>query len=88
MSVKVIGVGRSSGEFEGYKYDNFVLHCTEAAPKGWVGVRSFVAKVPQLVFNRDVSPLIDGNLDKLVGVPIDLSYNRFGKIDGVKIGRK
>ena len=88
MSVKVIGVGRSSGEYEGYKYDNYVLHCVEPGPKGWIGERTFVAKVPERVFTADVMSLVDGNVDKLIGVPVDLIYNRFGKIVGVKIARK
>ena len=86
--MKVVGVGRSSGEYEGYKYDNFLLHGLEDGGKDWVGQRAVICKVPASVFNADVSPVVDADLTKLLGAKVECMYNKYGKVISVRLSGK
>ena len=84
--MKVVGVGRSSGDYEGYKYDNFVLHCTEVPDdRTFTGLRCVMVKVKASVFLEQVMPLVDGDVSRLLGLTISVSYDRFGKVQRVDI---
>lgn len=82
--MKIVGVGRSTGEFEGYKYDNFVVHALET-DKNVTGQRANTVKVKSDIFHRDLSAVADADMSKLLGLMVEFAYDRFGKVQSISI---
>lgn len=70
QGLKVIGVSEKSGEYEGQKYDNFVLHCVyEAENVRGNGVKQI--KMKRAVYNQ---------FPAQAGDVIDVMYDQYGKV--------
>lgn len=78
--MKIMGMRESKGEYEGHVYHNFVLQCLEPMEMGkGIGANCVQVKVPASVF-ADFLGGYDGQVDKLLGVSIGVSYDRYGKV--------
>jgi len=69
----VVGIQRSVGNFEGYDYDNYKLHCLIPADetKEQSGQLSEIVKVPKAVFDK---------LDITIGDDIIPFYDKYGRL--------
>lgn len=83
MGVTVLGVQHRAGEFNGVRYDNYYLHCTEeVSGDTWQrGSRiTYVEKVPADVFHaaNAVDQILPGHEYNFVhnryGRPIDVQF--------------
>lgn len=82
--MKVMGVKESKGTYEGYDYYNFKLHCLEPIePTKGQGHECVVVKVPHLVFSDFVQRAAGGNISKVLGLEVDVIYDRYGKVTRV-----
>lgn len=84
MAMKIVGVGRSSGNYEGHDYDNFIVHALEN-DKNVTGQRANIVKVKADVFHRDLSAVADADMSKLLGLMVEFAYDRFGKVQSIGI---
>jgi hypothetical protein len=69
-SMKIVGIGRSSGTYEGHNYDNTILHCTYDDEKV-TGVATVKLKVPTKVYMADPVK---------VGDSVIAFYDRWSKV--------
>lgn len=71
--MKVIGIERKKGNYEGREYDNIVLTCTTPYPeeKEATGYFSDTVKVKYVVFE-------ESEID--IGDEISVYYNKFGQV--------
>lgn len=84
MAMKVVGVGRSKGNYEGFDYDNYIVHGLED-DKNVVGQRATYVKVKADVFHRDLSSITDADMSKLLGLMVDFGYDKYGKVQSVSV---
>lgn len=83
--LKIIGVQRKKGVYEGNSYDNVMLHCTETTPYSSDNSRLIAGytvervKVKAHQVNQVFGGLVgcDADLADLVGASIRVSYDRF-----------
>ena len=68
----VIGLVRSTGEFEGFTYDNTTFHCSRPAneTKGGIGsvVAAFKIKTNKLDFEPEIGQVISPYFDQFKNV--------------------
>lgn len=77
------GLKRSSGEYEGYKYDNIVCHCLSDDNSGLLyGDAVEIVKVPYPVF---MDWLAGSELDAAVGMDVNFIYNKSGKVTAITL---
>lgn len=77
MGVTVLGIQHKVGEFQGYHYDNYNLHCVEeVSGDTWVrGSRvTYVEKVPADVYYQ--ANAVD---QILPGLEYNIVHDRYGK---------
>lgn len=70
----VLGIRHSSGTFDGYNYDNYMLHCVcdvDTSDTSVEGQLTEILKVPKSMFD---------NLSISVGDTVNPAYNKFGKL--------
>lgn len=95
--MKVIGIVNSQGDYEGRHYHNLVFHVSyenENENKDVVGVLTDTVKLRYADLNNlfgigladpaDVEKLTAKEFDDWLGCEIDVSYNKFGAVQGVK----
>lgn len=70
---QVVGVGRSTGEYQGHSYDNVILHCLYQSDK-ITGSGVTAVKVKARVF--DENPV-------KVNEKIDFNYDRYGNVNEI-----
>lgn len=82
--LKIVGVSRQSGEFQGNHYDNLYLHCLNDAPSKST-IAGDVCEVLKIrfsecgqVFGGLVSN--DSDLRALIGSAATPFYDRFGRV--------
>lgn len=79
--MKIMGVRESKGTYEGYDYYNFKLSCLEPIePTRGYGHECVVVKVPHLVFADFLQRAAGGDVNKLLGLEVDVIYDRYGKV--------
>lgn len=78
----VKGVQRKSGEFQGNKYDNIVLHCLNDNPSTPTicGGACEMVKIKSHLVSEVFSGLVNNDADfrDLMEQPIQVFYDRFG----------
>lgn len=92
--MKVVGIKRKQGEYQGIQYDNFMIYCTCKDNSCIAGVVTDVIKVKAF----DVSEVFEEELVKrdldcpdndfwasLVGSSIRVSYDKYGKCSCVGV---
>ena len=79
MKAKYVGLERKTGEFEGRKYDNFVMHFVgdDRTSSYVTGDLVFTQKVKAAAWNDVVDPRLT------VGMPCDILFNRYGNVEAV-----
>lgn len=95
--MKVIGIVNSQGDYEGRKYHNLVFHVSyenENENKDVLGVLTDTVKLRYADLNNlfnigladpaDVEKLKASDFDEWLGAEIEVSYNKFGAVQGVK----
>lgn len=91
--LKIIGVQRKSGVYEGNSYDNIMLHCTETQPytsdssRMLAGYTVERVKVKAHQINQVFGGLVgcDADLAALVGCSISVAYDRFQNPVNIRI---
>lgn len=91
--LKIIGIQRKKGTYEGNDYDNIMLHCTETTPyesassKLLAGYTVERVKVKAHQVNQVFGGLVgcDQDLIALVGSCISVSYDRFQNPVNIRI---
>lgn len=96
--MKILGIVNSQGDFNGNKYHNLVLHCSYKETnerKDCCGELTDVVKLRFSDLNAlfsmgladpsDVEKMTAANFDYLLGEEIEVSYNKFGAVQGVTI---
>lgn len=80
--LNVVGVLESKGVYEGYPYDNVLLHCAKEIVEG-KGYGSFteVVKVKRNLFSN----VVLANLEVLVGKKVSVAYDKAGKVEEVEV---
>ena len=75
---EVVGIGHSSGEYQGHNYNNTLLYCTFEDERV-TGLATLKVTVKDGVYN-----------DNPVGVSdiIDLNYDKFGKVKDIVLIEK
>ena len=85
MVYTVRGLKKSSGEYQGYEYDNIRLHCLcPDDGKMLAGEPVEIITVKSVVFNA----VCDRNkmgMDDLIGCQIRVFYDKFGKAEDFDI---
>ncbi len=75
--LKVVGIVHSVGDYNGFAYDNYNLHCIRPADEkkeNELGEITEVVKVKSALFKE---------LSVDVGSDIKVFYDRFGRIDSI-----
>lgn len=80
----ILGYVRSTGEFEGHPYDNFNFHVQDMEKKMDAGIGTAVVKVKtDLLINSGIAVNPD-----VIGLPLIVAYDRYGRVSGVQLGAK
>lgn len=76
--MKVVGFVRSKGNYQGYDFDNFKVHCVYDVDQTSErqGQLTTVVKVPTSIFNSQ---------SVCIGDSVDFIYDRFGKVTGMSV---
>lgn len=96
--MKILGIVNSQGDFNGNKYHNLVLHCSYLetnANKDCCGLLVDTVKLRFADLNSilgmgfadpsDVENLHAEDFNHLIGKEIEVSYNKFGAVQSVKV---
>ena len=96
--MKIVGIQSSQGEYNGNKYHNLVLQCTvenDNDKKDVTGLLVDTVKIRfadlNAVFSMgladpsDAEKLTSSAFDDYIGADIDVSYNKFGAVQAVKV---
>lgn len=96
--MKILGIVNSQGDFNGNKYHNLVLHCSYKETnerKDCCGELTDVVKLRFSDLNAffsmgladpsEVERMSAANFDFLLGEEIEVSYNKFGAVQGIKV---
>lgn len=96
--MKVIGIVNSSGEFQGRKYHNLVLHCNYPDDNGNRDSCGELTDTVKLRFSdlnsifamgfadpADVEKLHAEDFAHLLNKQIEVAYNKFGAVQAVKV---
>lgn len=89
MSLKVIGVLRKYGTYEGKEYDNFMMHCVNDAPSvAMIGgsaceIVKIKAQNLRSVFGGVISS--DADWRDLIGSKVRVHYDRYGNPEEIEI---
>lgn len=82
--LKIVGIQRKSGEFQGNRYDNIMIHCIndESKPPCIAGGVCETLKVKYADLGAVFGGLISNDSDfrSLVGMAITPFYDRFGNV--------
>lgn len=78
MEYTVIGYKRSSGEYQGYKFDNLLISTIRPAAEDNPNECGEIAEIFKVK-----SSAVHGSLE--LGSTIRVLYNRFGKVESVEI---
>lgn len=82
--LKVVGVQRKTGVYEGNNYDNLVLHCLndETKPPCIAGAACEIVKVKFAEVGQVFGGLIktDQDFRSLIGMAITPFYDRYGRV--------
>lgn len=82
------GAKRSTGNYQGYDYDNWVLQCTETTPENaFCGYTVETVKVPVAKFDEVFSGFLTApdELREILGSGIIPSYNKNGKVSRIEV---
>lgn len=91
MSVfRVVGVRRKDGIYEGKPFDNVYVYYVEEDPplSGMIGGAVTPSEPAKIKWER-IGEAFDGlitcmaDLKELIGVPVDLRYDRYGHVCGM-----
>lgn len=78
----ILGIKRSSGEYEGNKYDNIVCHCKNPDTIMMAGEAVEIVKVPYTVFSN----FLEGApLETAIGLDVIFYYNRWNKVQTMQL---
>lgn len=83
MKAKVLGWAHKQGEYNGFKYDNFILHvATKNMNVAGTAVEQIKVKAP--IFSGF---LLDNEVteNELVGRTIDLQYGRHDALESIEL---
>lgn len=96
--MKVVGIINSQGDYNGNKYHNLVLQCTAENTndkKDVFGLLVDTVKIRYADLNAvfsmgladssDVEKLTASAFEDYVGAEIDVSYNKFGAVQAIKV---
>lgn len=84
--MKIVGITRKSGVFEGRTYDNIIVQCTEPyeTGKGFGSkVKSF--KVKAMVLEENLQELTDKSLAALVGQEAEFYFDEYQAVKYVDV---
>lgn len=82
------GAKRSSGNYQGYDYDNWVLQCIETTPENaFCGCTVETLKVPVTKFTEVFQGFCNtpDDLRELIGSGLIPSYNKNGKVSRIEV---
>lgn len=83
MKAKVLGWAHKQGEYNGFKYDNFVLHvATKNMNVSGTAVEQIKVKAPvfsNFLLESDVTE------NELIGRTIDLQYGRHDALESIEL---
>ena len=83
--MKIVGIVQKKGTYEGFDYNNLVLHCTyEDANGKTVGVLTCMHKIkvnrlPE-IFGKKMS---DSDIQSLVGKSIEVYYDQWRNVEKI-----
>lgn len=84
--MKVVGIQRSQGEFEGYPYDNYVLFVTDADIKGLIaGICPRTIKVKATKMQEILDQLNMNKIDALMNKNIIPYYDAYKKVCKIEL---
>lgn len=96
--MKILGIVNSQGDFNGNKYHNLVLHCSYPEPNANKDTCGLLVDTVKLRFTdlnsilgmgfadpSDVEKLHAEDFNHLIGAEIEVSYNKFGAVQAVKV---
>lgn len=79
---EVIGIQRLEGEYQGHKYNNFVIHTISDEPANVSGKKTATFKVR----SKDVETVIKGSsLEGLMGKKISAYYNKYQQVVQINV---
>ena len=79
--MKVIGIARQQGEYEGRRYDNFLLYCSTDPSNGTTYIGGYCPNMKVKVKSNIMSDCV--NLDQvanLVGHDVDFYYDSYKNV--------
>lgn len=79
---EVIGIQRLEGEYQGHKYNNYVIHTISDTPANVSGRKTATFKVR----SQDVANVIKGSsLEGLIGKKISAYYNKYQQVVQINV---
>lgn len=82
--LKIVGVQRKTGEFQGIRYDNIMVHCIndDAKPACIAGGACESIKIKSEDVGRVFGGLVSNDSDfrSLIGMAIEPFYDRYGRV--------
>ena len=90
MSMKVIGVTDSSGNYQGNDYHNIIFHCTEPFDNDKsTGLRTESFKVKYTIIAEIIGkPLTSKEFAAFVGQEVNFYYDKFNHVNLVQFVQK
>ena len=87
--LKLVGVQRKFGEYEGKNYDNVMLHCTQDCPTTptIAGDTVEVIKIKAVRIRDVFDGLISTDTDwrSLIGAELEVFYDRYGSAQKITV---
>ena len=81
---EVIGIQRLEGEYQGHKYNNFVIHTISDVPANVSGRKTATFKVR----SADVETVIKGSsLEGLIGKKIYVYFNKYQQVVQINVAK-
>ena len=73
----VKGIKHSTGEYNGNKYDNYILYVINPDDKYAIGMCPELVKVKSSLISEVINP---DNIEHLIDSDINFYYDRYGKV--------
>lgn len=78
----VKGIKHSTGEYNGNKYDNYILYVINQDDNNTIGLCPEIVKVKSSLISEVINPL---NIDSLIDRDINFYYDRYGKVVQISV---